>query len=1079
MARLVRGRTGDVNVGMMSASEDEQLTFAVLGSLHVERGGTVVDCGGLKQRAVLALLVVNANRPLSPDRMVYELWGDEPPPTAVATLQAYISNIRKALEPGRPPRAPSAILVSRAGTYELVVDPECVDVLRFERLVAEGQKLLAAEPTRARTVLAEAVAMWRGATLVEFVDYDFAAIEIARLDELHAGATEALIEADLACGRGAELVADLERLVAVHPLRERLWSQLMRAYYRAGRQADSLRAFRRCQQLLVEELGIEPSPELRALEQAILLQDQTLSVSLSGGDAAPATLVDPRDHIIGRDDELARFRRAVDRAKTGHGSVLLIDGDPGVGKTRLLEAMGQQAVDLGCRVALARCVEVGGSPPFWPWIQIVRALGVEAVADAATGDGRFLLALEPSGPETDIISLGRQRYQIADGLVGAMRRLGVNGPVVTLIDDGYCADPDSLSVLSLIGAAIADVPMVVVATHRSNSPGSNHTLTDVLVQLARLDWCERFRLGPLDRRSVEELVHRIGGSDVDDAAVNAIVDRSEGNAFFTVELARLILIGGGADPGFGLIPDTVREVVARRLDALDPGAVALLRAAALIGRTFDLMVVAEAVDLTPAEALELADSAAAEGIIDEAEPGEYRFSHLLVIEAIVAALGSFRRAQLHSRIAAALEDRYLGDQARWHEIAHHRTEAVPVTGPGHAIDALARAGRHATAVNALAAADQLLNRRHQLVMADRPSPDRDEAELESLLDLSVIWTWRDGYQSDEMRRAADRMLQLTQTTRAEAAPDHSTGTGLCPRLLQALQARCSYEIVAGNITASADTAETMLRMAELNPHPYVLAVAHINAEVAALHHGRIADAIAHSDIVNGLLADVDPGESGEITLPLGQQSLTVTHLGFTGWIQRMSGDPPTACRTLARARAVADRRGHAFTRAFHATIESVVAAIDGSPEWVEDVLAWERTTDRADRYGFVDSALGLYRQWAAGIGDDPVGAADAVRGMIIELDRGGASVVRTLQWGLVAELQLLAGRSTDALVAVKAGLNHAERFDERFWQPELRRLMASALGAVGDATGQADALARAEREACELGMGAFKRRSLI
>ncbi len=1039
------------------------LAFEALGPLRVRRGTSVVDLGSPKQRAVLAILLVNPNRAQSVERMIDELWSGEPPASALATLQAYVSNLRRALEPHRPARSPASVLVSRPGAYELVVDPDQVDLVAFERAATEGAALVASDPGAALDRLDTALALWRGPALIEFRSYEFAVAEMLRLDELRVNASEHRIEALLALGRSAELVAELEGLVSEHPMRERLWGQLVRAYYRAGRQAEALRAYRRCETVLADELGLVPSAELRELELAVLEHDPRLLPAASTHPAMP----EPAPAVIvGRQHELGRFEGALGRARVGRGSILLVDGEPGVGKTRLLEAMHGTALAAGCQVALARCVEVGGTPPFWPWIQVVRALGTEAVLDAAGPlAGSLTPLVSEIADDAEAIVPGRVRYQVAEGLVAAMRQLGTVGPVVVLVDDLYSADADSLSALALVGAAIDRQPVVLVGSHRGSGLSSPHPLLDLLVQLTRLDWVERLSLARLSPDQVGELVRSIATHAVDDDTVRIIHERTAGNALFAVELARLLDEENPDDGVAASVPATVREVIERRLRHLPPSAMAMVRAAAVAGRTFDLAVVADAAGVPIDDALDLADVALASGFVQETDVvGVYRFSHVLTSDSVVAGLGGLRRAQLHDRVASALEDRQGTDPAHWDEIAHHRLQAVPFTGPESAVAALARAGRRAAAANALGHADQLLERRHQLVMAAPRSPARDQAELDSILDRALVWTWRDGYQTEVIRQATERMLELTRATSPDAMLDPATETGTRHGVLQALQARCSFEIVAGNVEASRAVARVILELAERNPHPYVRAVADLNACVTALHAAELDEALRFAEDGLMLLEEIDPGLTGSTTLPLGQQSLVVTHLCFSAWGHWMRGLRDQAVAELATGREVADRCSHAFSRSFQVSLECMVGVMDGSPQRVLDTLAWGERDRRTDRFEFLDASAELYRIWATGMGDDPAGAAPRLADAIVSLDEAGARVVQTVHWAMVAELELRAGKPARALDAATAGIHRSE-LAERFWYPELERLAACAHDRLGRPEDRDRALERARAAA--------------
>lgn len=240
----------------------------MLGPLEVLDDGRPLSIGGLKQRAVLAHLILQANRIVPAERLIDDLWGQDPPDTARNTLQSYVSRLRKVLGDGR--------IEGRGGGYVLSVAPEEVDLSRFESLVRRGKASLGSDPSGAAATLAEALDLWRGPAFADLAEEPSLRGSIARMDELRLGATEHRIAAELALGRHSTMVSELEALTARYPLRERLWAHLMLAMYRSGRQAEALDAFQRAQQVLQEELGADPSEELLDLNQQILRRDPEL-----------------------------------------------------------------------------------------------------------------------------------------------------------------------------------------------------------------------------------------------------------------------------------------------------------------------------------------------------------------------------------------------------------------------------------------------------------------------------------------------------------------------------------------------------------------------------------------------------------------------------------------------------------------------------------------------------------------------------------------------------------------------------------------------------------------------------------
>ena len=261
------------------------MEFRILGPLEVVDGGRVVDVGGVRQRALLAILLTRANQVVPRDNLVDALFGEEPREAAANLVQVYVSRLRKGLEPERERRSGGSVVVTRAPGYLIRAGPEELDLLRFERLVEEGRRALAGgEAETAAARLHEALGLWRGPALADFAYEEFASVESARLEELRLAAIEDRVDADLALGEHAALTGELQALVTEHPLRERLRGQLMLALYRSGRQAEALETFQTGRRELVEELGLEPSAALRELERAMLRQDPGLEAP---GPSAP------------------------------------------------------------------------------------------------------------------------------------------------------------------------------------------------------------------------------------------------------------------------------------------------------------------------------------------------------------------------------------------------------------------------------------------------------------------------------------------------------------------------------------------------------------------------------------------------------------------------------------------------------------------------------------------------------------------------------------------------------------------------------------------------------------------------
>jgi DNA-binding response OmpR family regulator len=298
------------------------LRFRLLGQVEAWRGGERVELGGRKQRTVAALLA-RVGRVVSLEQLIDDLWPEHPPARAAATVQVFVSNLRRALEPDRPRGAPATVLVTAGRGYLLAVDPGAVDAHEFARLAEQGRAALDGDdPERAADLLRRAAQLWHGPAFADVPDASFARAEAARWAELLLGVAEDRIDAELALGRHHALVAELEQRVRRHPMRERLRAQLMLALYRCGRQADALETYRSARRALHDELGLEPGVRLRDLEQAVLRHDPDLAWEPPEPVMLPSTVGEQPGDEAGRVlvvDDSGVNRRLLTAALTGLG----------------------------------------------------------------------------------------------------------------------------------------------------------------------------------------------------------------------------------------------------------------------------------------------------------------------------------------------------------------------------------------------------------------------------------------------------------------------------------------------------------------------------------------------------------------------------------------------------------------------------------------------------------------------------------------------------------------------------------------------------------------------------------------
>jgi DNA-binding SARP family transcriptional activator/tetratricopeptide (TPR) repeat protein len=691
---------------------DVMVLIRVLGSFGAEVNGESVPLGGPRQRGVLAILVAARGQVVSVDRMIEDLWHGEPPSRALASLQAYVSNLRRLLEPGRPPRTPARLLVSTSPGYALRLPPESVDAWRFEDLLDKARTLT--EPQATRSCLAEALGLWQGPAFAEVADEAWAAAETARLNELRLVARELHAAAGLRTGNPARVVPEAEHLTRDEPLREEGWRLHALALWSSGRQADALATLRRARATFADDLGLDPGPGLVALEEAILAQridilrtavpplpHTTPAHTTPAHDASPhpAASQDLTPHraasFVGRGDEVAALVSAAGAAAADGARFAVVTGEAGLGKSTLLEHLGAQLERDGWLVAAGRCPEVDGAPPAWAWVEALRVIAATVPPKKPEEDLAPLAPLlSDSMPVDSDAAAGRFRLRRA--VWGWLSAAAAERPVAVVLDDLHWADTTTLELLG--GGVGVRAPILVVAAYR---PDESEHLTETLGELARTGPL-RIPLPGLDGAAVAELVR--AESEADDATVAAIAERTGGNPFYVRESARL-LNGEGALVALSEVPEGVRDVLRRRLARLPDGAVPVLRLAAVAGRESLVDVLVQAAETGEDSVLDALDAGVITGLLDEPGPGRVRFVHALVRDTLVADLSRLRATRMHARIAEALEG--TGDIAA---LAYHYARAGSPKAVGYCVRAAELAeGRYAHDVAAALLADAVAN----------------------------------------------------------------------------------------------------------------------------------------------------------------------------------------------------------------------------------------------------------------------------------------------------------------------------------------------------------------------------------
>jgi DNA-binding SARP family transcriptional activator len=770
------------------------MRFLILGPLEVRGAQGVVALGGNKPRGLLAVLLLHANEAVSAERLVLALWGEDAPAGAVKTVQVHVSRLRTALGDRR-------LIATTAAGYCLRVGPDELDVARFERLADDGRRALAGgRPDQAGALLREALGLWRGPALAELACAPFAQAEIPRLEEQRLAALEARVEADLACGRHAELVGELRRLVAADPTRECLAAQLMLALYRCGRQTDALEAYQDARRALVADVGVEPGPRLRELQDAILRHDaaldsrgapavpavrparETASVPPPAGredePAVPALArplqVPPHSLFVGRDHELARLREHWRQAQDGARSAVVISGEPGIGKTRLASELAHEVHEQGALVLYGRCDE-GLAVPYQPFVEALgsyaRAAGVDRLraelGQLAPALGRLLPELGGLGepvqgdPESE-------RFALFEAVAALIEATTLRQPALLILDDLHWAPRPTLLLLRHLIRSERPLSVLLLGTYRATELDPGESLSQLLADLHRDQSVRLLSMGGLNERAIAALLEAAVGSPLDEHGsqlVRVLEGQTAGNPFFVRELlahlAESDRIVDGSDrsrPSAAAarleVPESLRHVIGERVARLSAPASRVLLVAAAAGPTFSFALLERVLGEQPS-LLDALDEAVAAGLLIEAERSEYAFAHALVRQTTYEQLGAARRPRVHRQLGEALEE--LGDtEAHLEALAEHFAQAAPDGQGAKAAKYALAAGRSATARLGYEEAAAHYERGLQALTLTSESRERQRCEL--LLALGAA-RWGAG-EPDEARRAYARAAEL-------------------------------------------------------------------------------------------------------------------------------------------------------------------------------------------------------------------------------------------------------------------------------------------------------------------------------
>nr|QCX41934.1 Amc0 [Streptomyces novoguineensis]BBE52674.1 DNA-binding transcriptional activator [Streptomyces sp.] len=561
----------------------------VFGTMTALNGAQELSLGPPRHRALLGLLMLRLNQVVPAPQLIEELWGDRPPRRPTASLHTYVSHLRRALSSGAGPDGPSTLVRHQAPGYLLSLDPDQVDAYRFESLLLQARRDLAARDHRtAQDRLGTALKLWRGTAYLDLVDYAPMAEESARLEQARLTAVELHAEASLALGENDAVVARLHPEAQRYPTRECLIAYLMTALYRLGRQADALRLFERTRAQLAEELGVDAGADLQRIHAAILRQElpfgdrsATRTDVITGEDrtaGAPAAQPEApagRDHedptardartgpaphvafldtagvtygialprdpggpdrvtslpFVGRTYELAVLGAWADAALSGEGGLVAVTGQSGIGKTELTVEVTRGVREAGREVISVSCSDQDG-PAYGVWARILQELSrarPEAFRTVSARYSRLLSGLLSDVPEDtaeDLQPLLRAPFLIEDAVCAILVSLARQKPFLLVLDDLQTAGHPSLSLLYLLTCRLPEAPLGVLVASADPDPASDGTALDHLLGSART---LTLRLGGLSEQAVAALVARHIDAEVDAEAALALHKHSGGS----------------------------------------------------------------------------------------------------------------------------------------------------------------------------------------------------------------------------------------------------------------------------------------------------------------------------------------------------------------------------------------------------------------------------------------------------------------------------------------------------------------------------------------------------------------------
>jgi DNA-binding SARP family transcriptional activator len=998
--------------------------------LRLWRGGVELDAGPRQQAQLLAVLLARVGQPVTTQQLVDLVWGDEAPATAVNVIHKYVGALRRILEPTVPSRTEGTYVRRRGDGYVFVAGPETLDLAEFRQLVAAAEH---ASPPEALERYVEALELWRGRPAEGLLHRTSALPVVTALEEELFAACVAAADLAVPLGRAARVVPALRLAASGAPFHEPVHAALVAALGSVGRQAEALAVYDDIRVRLAEELGIDPGHALREAHAAVLAQAPGSAVETAPTDGGRVDTGSTDDRLVGRREELEAIRHALDTAVRRGSALVVVEGEPGSGKTRVLEEAAGEAVARGALVVWGSCVEGGGTPAMWPWEQ---ALGT-ALATLPESRDRWLASglgqlLEPGGARGAAPTGSRGQFHLFEQVVALLDELARHRPLALVLDDLQWADATSLQLLGHVAARLP-AGTVVLGGVRDRAPVPGSDLSRVLAGVSRLATHRRLPLEPLTREEVAELISRDTGSDPPLAVASEIHDRTSGNPFFVRELSRWLsdngTLEGVADaraPVAG-VPSTVRDVVRDRMTTLDAETEGLLRLAALIGREVEVGLLARSAGVEVAVCLAGLEPLHQLGLLEagRVDASTVRFTHDLVRDAVSETTPQHAALTSHLAIADALEDGRVGDDSVTERLAYHLWTARALADPVRTIDALTRAGRRASNRLAFAVADRhlesaaLLAREHGL----------PEQELYALSLLAVAPRRQAGFGGTTFD-----LLERAETVARQLGRDVDAAGLLFARLFGA------YTFLEWD---RAGLVRRLVEQAASSTDPVVQVY---GRQAWGLHQWDVGNVEeAHRSFLENDHRILDGIVSPQSETPV-RRDVSGEWPGWRAVMTALHGDPAAASSIIDEWNGSADAYG--VTVWTYYTV--IIASMAGDPEWVLRTIQRWMTVGSGRTAVQQEVYIRLIWWWSRALsGDDPVATSTEAQELLDE------TLVAPPRWGvayhhaLVAEMWLAAGDPRKAEAAVKRAEQALDAYGQRYAEGLVLLVRARVLDALG------------------------------